>query len=174
MQNSYYNDNWQPRGLSLTLKTPLQLRLRPLCAPIFARAHEPPRDQPMYNIISVFFLAVSIPLSLPCSLPCLLRTLSPSLSLTCPWIFLSSRRVFFLTFFMVFYDLVHFCPLCFCLCLLVISPQPPPFVTSRFIRFEPLSSTGVSGFVAFFMYIYISFLFLFFFFTQESMGFCWI
>lgn len=53
MQNSYYNDN-RRHGVSLTLKNSL-------CASLFARAHEPPRDQRMYNIISFFFCYFLLP-----------------------------------------------------------------------------------------------------------------
>lgn len=101
MQNSYYNDN-RRHGVSLTLKNSL-------CASLFARAHEPPRDQRMYNIISFFFCyfllpAYISPLSQFYSLQLLsLRSSSSTLSFLPLSLIVNSSIYFFFLFFLVFY-----------------------------------------------------------------------
>lgn len=101
MQNSYYNDN-RRHGVSLTLKNSL-------CASLFARAHEPPRDQRMYNIISFFFCYFSSLLIFSryfCFIlfNFLLHALHLPHFLSCPCLSLSPPSfIFFFLFLLVFY-----------------------------------------------------------------------
>lgn len=94
MQNSYYNDN-RRHGVSLTLKNSL-------CASLFARAHEPPRDQRMYNIISFFFCYFLLPAYIsPLSLFYSLQLPSPrSSSSTLSFLPLSLIVISFIYFFL--------------------------------------------------------------------------